>query len=101
MKIEHRKLEGDVRIVDDLDLHGMITGSATVAPGRQLELHGVVCEDLILEEGSTVNLYGTVSGSVYNRGGQLNVYGVITGPLQRVAGRNVIDPDAIIRGGTF
>ncbi len=56
MKVEYGKLEGDVYIADEFTLHGMITGSATVATGGRLVLHGMVCQDLILErEASTLS----------------------------------------------
>lgn len=98
MKTEHGKIEGNIRVEGNLDLYGMVTGNAFVAPGGALELHGMVCQDLILAEGSVVNLYGTVSASVYNRGGDLHVYGSIGGSLHRQDGNTVIDPDAVIKG---
>ncbi len=68
MRAERGKIEGNLRVADGLDLHGMVTRTVSVAPRRRLELRGTVCRDLVLEEGSSGHLYGTVSGDVYNRG---------------------------------
>jgi hypothetical protein len=54
MRAEHGKIEGAQRVADGLDLHGMVTGTASVAPGRRLKLRGTICRDLVLEEGSSV-----------------------------------------------
>lgn len=83
MGAEHGKIEGNLRVADGLDLHGMVTGTVSVAPGRRLEWRGTVCRDLGLEEGSSVHLYGTVSGDVYSRGGGLLVYESTGGTLLR------------------
>ncbi len=98
MRAEHGKIEGTLRVTDGLDLHGMVTGTVSVAPGGRLALRGTVCRDLVLEEGSSVHLYGTVSGDVYNRGSELLVYGSIGGTLHREGGTTVIDPDAAVAG---
>jgi cytoskeletal protein CcmA (bactofilin family) len=98
MSAEHGKIEGNRRVADGLDLHGMVTGTVSVASGGWLELRGTVCRDLVLEEGSSVHRYGTVSGDVYNRGSELLVYGSIGGTLHREGGTTVIDSDAAIAG---
>jgi hypothetical protein len=98
MRIERGKIEGDVEIREDLELHGMIAGSATVKDGARLDLNGTVTGDLVVEEGATVILRGTVAGDVTNRGGELAIYGMIDGRLIRVAGTTEVDPDAVIHG---
>jgi cytoskeletal protein CcmA (bactofilin family) len=80
---EHGKIEGNPRVADGLDLHGVVTGTVSVAPGRRLGWRGTVCRDLVLDEGSSVPLYGTVSGDVHNRGGGLLVYRGIGATLPR------------------
>jgi hypothetical protein len=64
MRAEHGQIEGNLRVADGLDLHGMVTGPVSVAPEGRLELRGTVCRALPLEEGSYVQLYETVPGDV-------------------------------------
>lgn len=54
------KHEGDAEIVDDLQLDGMITGTATVKGDVFLQLNGMVGNSLIIESGGSVELNGTV-----------------------------------------
>ena len=96
MRAEHGKIEGNLRVADGLDLHDMVTGTVSVAPGRRLELRGTVCRDLVLEEGSSVHFQGTVSGDVDNRGGELLVCGSSGGTSHREGGTTVIDPELSI-----
>ncbi len=95
---ETGKVEGNLLVIDDRLLHGMVTGSVTVTVSGYLELHGMVCGDLILEPGGIVALHGMVVGNVYNRGGDLDVYGTIRGSLHDEGGATVVDPDAIVGG---
>ena len=98
VRAEHGKIEGNLRVTDSLDLHGIVTGTVSVAPGDRLESRGTFCRDLVLAEGSSVHLYGTVSGDVYNRAGELLVSGSVGGTLHGEGGTTVIDPDAAIVG---
>ncbi len=50
MSADRGKIEGTLRVADGLDLHGMLAGTLSVAPGRRLELRGTVCRDLVREE---------------------------------------------------
>jgi hypothetical protein len=90
-----------LEIDDDFTLLGMVTGDIIVVANGNLQLDGTCGRNLILEEGSTVFLNGTVSGNVYNRGGELEVYGVIYGRLHKDAGQTIVDSDAVIRGGVI
>lgn len=96
MKVEHGTLEGDIRITEEIKLHGMVEGNVTVADGGWLILHGTVVQDLVLENGARVDLYGTVSGTFYNRRGDLSVYGMIGQELREEAGVTTIDSEAMI-----
>lgn len=96
MKVEYGTLEGDIRITEEIELRGIADGNVTVADGGWLVLHGIVAQDLILENGADVELYGTVGGTVYNRGGNLSVYGTIVQKLRDEAGVTTIDPEAMI-----
>jgi hypothetical protein len=92
MRAEHGKIEGNLRVADGFDLHGMVAGTVSVVPGRRLELRGTDCRDLVLEEGLSFHPYGTVSGEVSNRGGEPLVYGSIGGTLHRQGGTSASTP---------
>ena len=73
MKILNDKYDGDMTIQGEVQLSGMITGSATVSEGALLELTGMVVGNLNIEPDSTVYLRGMVNRDVFNRGGMLTV----------------------------
>lgn len=99
MIFEHGKVEGSIRIDSDYELHGMITGSATVVDGGRLILNGMACKDLNIEPRGSVLLHGMVIGNVYNRGGHLEIYGMIKGSLHKEGGETIVDDNAVIQGG--
>src|SRR5262245_27020803 len=99
MKLEHGKLDGNVRVVDELALYGMVTGDVTVAPNATLHLHGMACRNLTLEPESHVDLHGMVTGNVMNGGGHLRVYGTVNGQLTHHSGVTKIHSNAVIHGG--
>ena len=101
MKVIRHKSEGDITIVEDTHLLGMIVGSVRVSEGTLLELDGTVTGTLILENGSKVQLRGIVTGDVLNGGGYLEVYGMVGGSVTRKGGKTIIDSKAVIRGGTL
>lgn len=92
------KHKGDVEIVYDLQLDGMITGNATVKDGIFLQLNGMVGKSLIIESGCSVELNGTVSEDVVNKGGNLEVYGSVNGRLVHQDGSTNINENADISG---
>ena len=98
MRTEQGKIEGDLVLEDGLQLQGMVTGNTNVKNGGTLELRGTCLRNLFLEEGAEVQLYGTVVGSVTNRGGRLLIYGVVKGDVRTLAGETWIDPKAVIEG---
>lgn len=65
MCVEYGKIEHDVRLTDDLRLHGMVIGNVTVADGGALYLHGTISGDLAIESGGRAVLHGMVAGSVF------------------------------------
>ena len=95
MNSESGKIDGDFEVAEDLQLHGMITGSALVKSGALLQLHGTVVKDVIVEQGGTAIINGTVGGSVINRGGSIEIYGVVHGSVNGPAS---IDTDALVKG---
>ena len=86
MNTEHGKIEGDIEITTELELHGMITGSAIVKKGGSLILHGMVAKNVIVEDGAVADISGMVSGDVINRGGDLNISGTVIGGLLKESG---------------
>ncbi len=101
MRIENKKIEGDIKIAEELTVNGTITGSAVVSSGGKLILNGIVKQDVILERGSYVELYGEVEGDVHNHGGELKLYGKVNGSLYKDAGVIVIHPTAVIKGKIY
>lgn len=95
MNIESGKIDGDYEVTEDLQLRGMITGSAIVKSGALLQLHGTVVKDVIVEQGGTAIINGTVSGNVINRGGSIEIYGVVYGSVNGPAS---IDANAVVKG---
>ncbi len=81
MKIEHGKIEGDIEIDSDLEMHGIFTGNVTVKRGGHLVLHGLAAQDLIIEPNSKVEIIGVVKGNVIDKGGQFTVSGMVSGRL--------------------
>jgi cytoskeletal protein CcmA (bactofilin family) len=101
MRVENRKLEGDLKVSDELTLNGSVSSTATVSSGGYLIMNGVVGQDLILEKDSKVELFGTVMGNVYNRGGELIIHGIVEGALYKNAGVIVIHPESKIKGKVY
>jgi cytoskeletal protein CcmA (bactofilin family) len=96
MKTIDHKIEGDARIEQDSELHGMIAGNVTVAPDVIFELCGMVVGNLELERLSRTFLRGTVTGDVVNRGGHLEVWGRVTGRIVRQDGTTIVHPKAVV-----
>ena len=96
MQIEYGKIDGDIEIASDFEMHGMFTGAVTVKDGGFLVLHGTA-KTIIVENGSTVEIPGMVTGNVINLGGYLKVSGMICGALIRQAGQTDILAKASIK----
>lgn len=99
MKKTHGKLEGDLTVSEDFELHGTASGNAVVKSGATLQLHGTVGGDLHVEPGAIVGLHGTVNGDAVNDGGILRVFGTIHGTLIQNSGDTAVDDRAVIDGG--
>ena len=89
-------IEGDLAVVADTHLLGIVTGSVVVKNGSKLLLEGVISGDLIIEASSSVVIRGTVSGNVSNNGGKLEVRGVVNGTVHRNGGETLVHKHAII-----
>ncbi|MEN3034840.1 MAG: polymer-forming cytoskeletal protein [Candidatus Methanosuratincola sp.] len=101
MRIENKKIEGDIKIAEELTVNGTITGSAVVSNGGKLILNGIVNQDVILERGSYVEIYGEVEGNIHNHGGELKLYGKLNGSLYKDSGVIVIYHNAVIKGKIY
>lgn len=93
---ETGRIDGDLRVAEDLVLRGLVTGTVTVASGGYCELHGIVGKDLVVEPAGIATLHGMVSHDVVNRGGDLEIYGVVSGVLHNERGSTLVDPKAVI-----
>src|SRR5476649_3003388 len=60
--------DGDLRLENDLDFCGLVTGTVTVPPGLRLRLYGQICGDLIVQKDGQASIYGSISGVVQNQG---------------------------------
>lgn len=96
MQYENRKIDGDLNLSSDLELHGMVTGNIKVLPGATLFLHGICGENLIVENKATAHVHGTVGGNVENRGGVVEIFGTVTGHVLELSGTTFIDKNAMI-----
>jgi cytoskeletal protein CcmA (bactofilin family) len=101
MRVENRKMEGDMKVSDELTLNGSVSGTTSVTTGGYLILNGMIGQDLVLEKDSKVELFGTVTGNVYNRGGELAIHGIVEGALYKNAGIMVIYPESKIKGKIY
>lgn len=100
MRVENSKVNGDLKIDDEVTFNGSVGGSATIMPGGRVILNGKVGEDLILEKDSRVELFGRVSRNVYNRGGELVIHGTIDGAIYK-SGIIIIHPEATLKGKIY
>ena len=96
MQVEHGKVEGDVEIIGEYQMHGMFTGNLVVKADGSLMLHGIATKSVTLESGSFVNVLGTVSGDVINNGGELKISGIVAGKVVENSGVTVIDSSALV-----
>lgn len=101
MRVENRKMDGDMKVSDELTLNGSVSGTTSVTTGGFLILNGIIGQDLVLEKDSKVELFGTVTGNVYNRGGELAIHGIVEGALYKNAGIMIIYPEAKIKGKIY
>ncbi|HWA68984.1 MAG TPA: hypothetical protein VG821_04005 [Rhizomicrobium sp.] len=68
--------EGDMRLANDLEFHGRVTGSVTVPAGRRLRFHGNISGDLIVQRNAQAAVYGSIAGAVLNHGAAVNILGM-------------------------
>ena len=66
-------INGDVTIREDTNLHGLVSGSVTVANGAAVRLRARVKGDVVIGRGARVFIYERVHGSIVNEGGLVKV----------------------------
>ncbi len=92
------KLQGPVLIEEDLAVHGIVTGDATLSSGAKLVLHGTITGDLIIEPRAKAIIHGTVNGMVINDGGRAEIFGTVDVIMDRSPEAvTVVDPVASVR----
>lgn len=96
MRTVNDKIEGDVNLLEDLQLNGLITGSVTVTSGVNFHLNGMVSKNVRLEPGSNAVINGTVSGELRNEGGTVTIGGVV-GILVKIAGTTTVRDGAVVK----
>lgn len=67
---------GDIRLVNDLDFYGLVSGTVTVPPRKRFRLHGKIAGDLVVQKNALVAIHGMVAGAIRNHGGHVMVSGV-------------------------
>ena len=97
MRKQYKKIEGHLLLIDDLELHGMVTGNITVPAGKTLLLHGMCCGSLIIEAGARASIEGTVSGDVLNSG-FAEIGGTVNGNVRSRNGKVHFSADCVIGG---
>ena len=83
---------GDITLAQNFQIHGLVSGTVTIAAGKQLHLNGRIEGDLIVQEGARVLIHGAVSGTVLNRGADIKITG-IAGSIQDVGNRKTLIND--------
>lgn len=68
---------GDIRLVNDLDFYGLVSGTVTVPPRLRFRLHGKIAGDLVVQNNALVAIHGNVSGAILNYGGNVRVWGAV------------------------
>jgi hypothetical protein len=101
MRTELGTIKGDVDVIDEFALLGVVLGSIRVRKGGVFRLIGKVSGDVVVEPGGETDLTGLVGGDAANTGGVLTVVGVVTGRLLAQAGRTRLDENAVVRGGVL
>ena len=91
------KINGDLCLNDNAEIHGMVTGTITVLSGVTLFLYGLCGKNLIVEKNAKTIVHGMVSGNIENRGGNLEVYGLVVGRVLEISGITLIDKNALIQ----
>lgn len=97
VKTEFSTIKGDVRITEEIAMHGTVTGNITVAQGGHLHLYGTCKGNVIAEMGGEFFLYGKVEGDVQNRGGYIEISGEVQGNLSKSAGHTVLHDKAKVK----
>lgn len=97
VKTEFSTIKGDVRITEEIAMHGTVTGSITVAQGGHLYFYGTCKGNVIAEMGGEFFLFGKVEGDVQNRGGYIEISGEVQGNLSKSAGHTVLHDKAKVK----
>lgn len=97
MTVERGKVEENIVISSDFDMHGMFIGNVEVTSGGRLRLYGMATRELLIGPGAVVEIPG-MANVVTNNGGRLSISGMVTGHLNELAGETVVLPGAVITG---
>jgi len=96
MDVEHGKIEGNLQVQKEFNLHGLVTGNIIVLSGGILHLHGLCGGNVYVEKDGVAYIHGTISKHLENRGGYVEVWGSIAGNVFTLDGETKIDDDAVI-----
>lgn len=58
---------------------GIVSGTARIRSGSDIEVKGIIGGDLVIEPGSRVVVSGIVKGRVIDRGAEVKLTGIIGG----------------------
>lgn len=88
------KHEGNLRIDDDTEITGMVTGKVTVEEGCRLVLRGHAMSDV--EVFGAAEIVGVVAGTVYNHG-EVTIVGEVGALVEEHTGVTKVLDSGVIR----
>lgn len=94
MKLITDKIEGDITIIEDTNINGMVIGTITVSENVTLIIHGMIIGNIILRKNSTLFHYGFADGNIKNIEADLEVFGTVNGEIITENGKTSIDSNA-------
>ena len=97
MHCRNDKVEGVIRVEDDIDSAGVVAGTPIIGGRKTLRPTGMT-NALVVETGARAIIHGTVAGAVVDEGGHIEVHGSVGSIDTDGHGTIRIFPDALIGG---
>jgi cytoskeletal protein CcmA (bactofilin family) len=73
-------VSGAIRLDQDGEVSGIVSGDITIAAGCRVLISGMVRGDIVAEPGAEVTITGIVNGAVHAEGATVHVTGIVTLP---------------------
>ena len=91
------KHDGDLTLVEDFTIFGVVTGTVIVVRGTLL-MNGSIGQNLVVQSGGKAIVNGSVQKSVLNYGGHVQIHGTVAAVETFEDGQTHISPSATLRG---